>query len=123
MLFTHLSSNDIFICSGILTPALFREISGNLTNEQWRTLARRLGMTQIRVEAIEHDYPDDTCYFMLLAWFKRVPRSADKVNILIQALIAINRWNLAQMLQNLRDEKRQEQILLSREGQILLFVV
>lgn len=102
--------------SGILTPALFRDIGSSLAGEEWVWLARRLSMTRIRIEAIEHDYHDDAPYYMLLAWFKRVPRSADKVLILIQALMGINRWDLAQDLQNLRDEKRQEQRLASKEG-------
>jgi len=45
---------------------------------------------------------------MLLAWFKRVPRSTDKVSLLINALMNINRWDLAQDLQTMKDEKRQE---------------
>ena len=94
---------------GILTPALFRDISANLVGDEWHRLGRRLGMTRIRLEAIEHDYGDDAPYYTLFAWFKRIPRSADKPLILIQALVGINRWDLAQDLQHLKDERRQEQ--------------
>ena len=109
--------------SGILTPALFRDISSSLVGEEWTWLARRLGMTRIRIEAIEHDNHDEAPYYMLLAWFKRVPRSADKVLILTQALMGINRWDLAQDLQHLRDEKRQEQRLTSKDGGKILVVL
>ena len=101
---------------GILTPALFREISSGLLGDEWRRLARRLGLTRIRIEAIDRDYPDDTPYYMLLAWFKRVPRSTDKVSILIQALMNINRWDLAQDLQTMRDDKRQELKTANKDG-------
>lgn len=49
-------------------------MSSSLNGDEWRRLARRLGMTRIRVEAIEHDYHEDAPYYMLLTWFKRVPR-------------------------------------------------
>lgn len=105
-----------FTGEGILTPALFREISNSLVGEEWRWLARRLGLTRIRLEAIERDYHDDAPYYMLLAWFKRVPRSTDKVALLIQAFIQINRWDIAQDLQNIKDEKRQELKTVSTDG-------
>jgi hypothetical protein len=53
---------------------------------------------------------------MLLAWFKRVPRSTDKVLLLIHALTNINRWDLAQDLQTMKDEKRQELKTSSKDG-------
>lgn len=93
-----------------------RDISTNLVGSEWRRLARRLGMTRVRIEAIERDYPDDTAYCMLLAWFKRVPRSTDKVLLLIHGLSSINRWDLAQDLQNMKDEKRQELKTSSKDG-------
>ncbi len=93
---------------GILTPTLFRDISSSLVGDEWRRLARRLGLSRIRIEAIEHDHQPDAAYYMLLAWFKRVPRSTDKVSLLINALMNINRWDLAQDLQTMKDEKRQE---------------
>jgi hypothetical protein len=73
-------------------------------------------MTRIRIEAIECDYHDDAPYYMLLTWFKRVPRSADKVLLLIHALMNINRWDLAQDLQTMKDEKRQELKTSSKDG-------
>jgi hypothetical protein len=101
---------------GILTPTLFHDISRNLLRDEWRRLARRLGITRIRIEAIERDYPEDTPYYMLLAWFKRIPRSTDKVLILIHALMNINRWDLAQDLQTMKDEKLQESKTFSKDG-------
>ena len=68
------------------------------------------------MEAIEHDYHDDAPYYMLFAWFKRVPRSTDKVLILIHALMNINRWDLAQDLQSMKEDKRQELKTLSKDG-------
>ncbi len=111
-------SKKIFFCSlsGILTPQLFRDMSASLNGDEWRKLGRRLGMSRIRLEAIEHDYHDDAPYYMLFAWFKRVPRSSDKVLMLIHALININRWDLAQDLQSFKDDKRTEQRTLSKEG-------
>ena len=100
----------------MLTPALFRDISTSLLGDEWRKLARRLGMTRIRIEAIEHDYHDDAPYYMLLAWFKRVPRSTDKVLILIHALKNINRWDIAQDLQSIKIDKRQEQRMSPKDG-------
>ena len=91
-------------------------MSTSLNGDEWRKLARRLGMTRIRIEAIEHDYHDDAPYYMLLAWFKRVPRSSDKVPLLTHALININRWDLAQDLQAIKDDKRTEQRTLSKDG-------
>ncbi len=79
-------------------------------------MARRLGLTRIRIEAIEHDYYDDAPYYMLLAWFKRVPRSSDKVLLLIHGLMNINRWDLAQDLQTVKDDKRQELKTSSKDG-------
>ncbi len=118
-----LKSRLDFSISGILTPALFRDIAASLHGTEWRSLARRLGMTRIRIEAIEHDYRDDAPYYMLLAWFKRVSRSADKVLLLIQALKSINRWDLAQDLQSIRDDKRQEQRTSSKDGKRPLFLI
>lgn len=106
----------VFFSLGILTPTLFHGISTNLVGNEWRRLARRLGITRIRIEAIERDYPDDTAYYMLLTWFKRVPRSADKALLLIHGLMNINRWDLAQDLQNMKDEKRQELKSSSKDG-------
>ena len=112
----NLNKFYIFFLSGILTPTLFRDIAASLVGDEWRRLARRLGITRIRIEAIEHDYHDDAPYYMLLAWFKRVPRSTDKVLLLIHALMNINRWDLAQDLQSMKDDKRQELKTLSKEG-------
>lgn len=91
-------------------------MSTSFNGDEWRKLARRLGMTRIRIEAIEHDYHDDAPYYMLLTWFKRVPRSSDKVSLLTHGLININRWDLAQDLQAIQDDKRTEQGGLSRDG-------
>ncbi|CAF4127517.1 unnamed protein product, partial [Adineta steineri] len=84
-------------------------------------LASCLGMTNIRIEAIEHDYHNDAPYYMLLTWFKRVPRSSDKLLTLTHALVSINRWDLAQELQTIKDEQRHEQRTLSKEQQLKLF--
>jgi len=105
-----------FIGEGVLTPTLFRDMSASLNNDEWRKLARRLGVTRIRIEAIEHDFHEDAPYYMLLAWFKRVARSSDKVLILMQALVSINRWDLAQDLQSIKEDKRIEQRTLSKDG-------
>lgn len=105
-----------FPLSGVLTPTLFRDMSASLNGDEWRKLGRRLNITRIRIEAIEHDYHDDAPYYMLVAWFKRVPRSSDKVLILTQALININRWDLAQDLQSIKDDKRMEQRTLTKDG-------
>ena len=91
-------------------------MSTSLNNDEWRKLARRLGMTRIRIEAIEHDYREDAPYYMLIAWFKRVPRSSDKVVLLSQGLISINRWDLAQDLQSIKEDKRTEQRTLTKDG-------
>ena len=98
----------LILLLGLLTPTLFRDIATSLNGDEWRRLARRLGLTRIRIEAIEHDHQADAPYYMLLAWFKRVPRSTDKVAILVHGLMNINRWDLAQDIQTMKDEKRQE---------------
>lgn len=105
---------------GVLTPNLFRDISTSLIGDEWRRLARRLGLTRIRIEAIERDYQDDAPYYMLIAWFKRVSRSADKVLLLINALMNINRWDLAQDLKTIKDEKRQE-LTLFKDGKKAIY--
>ncbi|UJR26493.1 hypothetical protein I4U23_007820 [Adineta vaga] len=112
-----------FSPEGILTPALFRDIAASLHGDEWRALARRLGITRIRIEAIEHDHRDEASYYMLFAWFKRVSRSADKVALLINALTNINRWDLAQDLQAMQDEKRQTQKKFSKDEQLRSFRV
>ncbi|CAF3703405.1 unnamed protein product [Rotaria sp. Silwood1] len=109
-----------FTAEGVLTPTLFRDISTSLVGDEWRRLARRLGMTRIRIEAIEHDYHEDAPYYMLFAWFKRVPRSSDKVLLLIHGLMNINRWDLAQDLQSIKDDKRTEQGTFSKDEQLKL---
>ena len=101
---------------GILTPTLFRDIAASLHGDEWRMLGRRLGITRIRIEAIEHDHRDEAAYYMLVTWFKRVSRSADKVVLLINGLANINRWDLAQDLQAIRDERRQAQKISSKDG-------
>jgi hypothetical protein len=106
--------------SGILTPILFRDMSASLVDNEWRWLARCLGMTCVRVEAIEHDYQDDAPYHMLVTWFKRVPRSCDKVLTLTHALMNINRWDLAQELQSIKDDKHYEQRAFSKDGKIII---
>jgi hypothetical protein len=93
-------------------------MSASFVGDEWRRVARRLGMTRIRIEAIEHDYREDAPYYMLFAWFKRVPRSSDKVLFLIQALISINRWDLAQDLQSIKEDKRSEQRTIPKDGKI-----
>ncbi len=80
-------------------------------------------MTRIRIEAIEHDYHDDAPYYMLVAWFKRVPRSSDKVSTLVHALMNINRWDLAQDLQAFKDDKRVEERTLPKDGKKLKFKI
>ena len=107
-----------FTSEGVLTPQLFRDMSASFNGDEWRKLARRLGMTRIRIEAIEHDYHEDAPYYMLLTWFKRVPRSSDKVSLLTHGLININRWDLAQDLQAIQDDKRVEQGSIPRDGKI-----
>lgn len=101
---------------GILTPTLFRDLSTSLTGDEWRRLARRLGMTRIRIEAVEHDYHTDAPYYMLLTWFKRVSRASDKVLLLIHALKTINRKDLAQDLQSIKEDRRYDQQTMSKEG-------
>ena len=95
---------------------MFRDLSAHLSGDEWRRLARRLGMTRIRIEAIEHDYRDDAPYHMLLTWFKRVSRASDKVLILANALKLINRRDLAKDLQSIKEDKRYEQHAMSKEG-------
>ena len=91
-------------------------MSGSFVGDEWRRLARRLGMSRIRIEAIEHDYHEDAPYYMLFTWFKRVPRSADKVSQLIQGLISINRWDLAQDLNSIKEDKRSELRTIPKDG-------
>ncbi|CAF0743578.1 unnamed protein product [Adineta steineri] len=110
-----------FTGEGILTSSLFRDMSASLVGDEWRWLASCLGMTNIRIEAIEHDYHNDAPYYMLLTWFKRVPRSSDKLLTLTHALVSINRWDLAQELQTIKDEQRHEQRTLSKDQQLKLF--
>ena len=73
-------------------------------------------MTRIRIEAIEHDYHTDAPYYMLLTWFKRVSRASDKVVLLIHGLKTINRKDLAQDLQSIKEDRRYEQQTVSKEG-------
>ena len=108
--------SDLFAISGILTSALFRDISASLADGEWRRLASSLGMTRIRIEAIERDYRYDAPYYMLLTWFKRVSRSSDKVSVLTHALVNIKRWDLAQELQTIKNTKRLDQSALSKDG-------
>lgn len=105
-----------FTGEGLLTAALFRDMSASLADDEWRSLAARLGMTRMRIGAIERDYRDEASYYMLLTWFKRVPRSSDKVLLLIHGLTKINRWDLAQELQDMQQKKRSEQRPSSKEG-------
>ncbi|CAF3343764.1 unnamed protein product [Rotaria sp. Silwood1] len=112
-----------FTGEGILTPVLFHEISASLDGNQWHRLARRLGMSRIRIEAIGHEYQDDAPYYMLLTWFKRAPRSVDKDLLLIHGLMNINRWDIAQELQLMKEAKRQEQDISSKEDQIKILNV
>lgn len=78
-------------------------------------------MTSIRVEAIERDHREDSAYYMLLTWFKRVSKAADKSLILINSLKLINRRDLASDLQSMKDDKRFEQATKSREGLTLVY--
>ena len=102
--------------SGILTPAVFRDIASGLSSNERRRLAYRLGITQVRIEAIEHSDPADASYQILLAWYKRVSRSADNVAILMQALRSVHRSDLVQMLQSAKDERRRGQQLSAKDG-------
>ncbi|CAF1506676.1 unnamed protein product [Adineta ricciae] len=107
-----------FSGEGILTSALFRDISMSLADGEWRQLANCLGMTRMRIEAIERDYRYDAPYYMLLTWFKRVSRSSDKVSALTHALVNIKRWDLAQELQTIKNTKRLDQSALSKDEQL-----
>ncbi|CAF1289442.1 unnamed protein product, partial [Didymodactylos carnosus] len=69
-----------FTNEGILNESVFRDLSNNLIGDEWKLVAKKLGLTRIRIESIQHDYRDESGYHMLLAWFKRVPKSADKVH-------------------------------------------
>ncbi|CAF2739920.1 unnamed protein product [Rotaria sp. Silwood2] len=112
-----------FTSEGILTPILFHDISASLVGDEWRRLARRLGMTRIRIEAIGHEYQEDAPYYMLLTWFKRAPRSVDKDLLLIHGLMNINRWDIAQELQSMKESKRQEQNTSSKDDQLKILSV
>ncbi|CAF1133282.1 unnamed protein product [Rotaria magnacalcarata] len=112
-----------FTPEGILTPLIFHELSASLVGDEWRRLARRLGMTKIRIEALGHEYADDAGYYMLLTWFKRAPRSIDKDSLLINALTNIKRWDIAQELELMKEAKRQEQRISSRDDQLRIFHV
>ncbi|CAF3790122.1 unnamed protein product [Rotaria sordida] len=116
-------TSTTFTSEGILTPILFHEISASLYDDEWRRLARRLGMTRIRIEAIEHEYQDEAPYYMLLTWFKRAPRSVDKDLLLIHGLMNINRWDIAQELQSMKEAKSQEQITSSKDDQLRILSV
>ena len=109
----HLSLGRL---SGILSPEVFRDIASGLSSSERRRLAYRLGMTQVRIEAIEHDYPADASYQILLAWYKRVSRSADNVAILMQALRSLHRLDLVQTLQSAKDERRRKQPVSAQDG-------
>ena len=93
-------------------------MSASLVGDEWCWLGIRLGMTRMRIDAIERDYRDEAPYYMLLTWFKRVPRSSDKVLALTQGLMNINRWDLAQELQAIQKAKRSEQPPLPKEGKV-----
>lgn len=101
---------------GILTPLIFHEIAASLTGNEWRRLARRLGMSKIRIEAIGQEYKDDPGYYMLLTWFKRAPHSVDKDLLLINALTSIKRWDIGQELEFMKEAKRQEKRTSSIDG-------
>ena len=109
-------SSNLSTISGILTSALFRDIATSLADGEWRWLANCLGMTRMRIEAIERDYRYDAPYYMLLTWFKRVSRSSDKIAALTHALVNIKRWDLAQELQTIKNTKRLDQSALSKDG-------
>ncbi|CAF3425125.1 unnamed protein product [Rotaria socialis] len=112
-----------FTPEGILTPLIFHELSASLVGDEWCRLARRLGMTKIRIEALGHEYAEDAGYYMLLTWFKRAPHSIDKDALLINALTNIKRWDIAQELELMKEAKRQEQRTSSRDDQLRIFNV
>jgi hypothetical protein len=91
-------------------------MSASLVGNEWRWLGARLGMTRMRLDAIERDYHEEAPYYMLLTWFKRVPRSSDKVLALTHGLVNINRRDLAQELQVIQKTKRSEQRPSTKEG-------
>ncbi|CAF0813702.1 unnamed protein product [Rotaria sordida] len=80
-------------------------------------------MTRIRIEAIEHEYQDEAPYYMLLTWFKRAPRPVDKDLLLIHGLMNINRWDIVQELQSMKEAKSQEQITSSKDDQLRILSV
>ncbi|UJR22588.1 hypothetical protein I4U23_025633 [Adineta vaga] len=110
-----------FTGEGLLTSALLRDMSASLVGDEWRWLASCLGMTRMRIEAIERDFHDDAPYYMLLTWFKRVPRSSDKVLLLTHGLMNIKRRDLVQELQTILNDKRLEQRTLSKDEQLKVF--
>ena len=106
------------VFQGILTPTLLHDIAMSLNGDEWRRLARRLGLTRMRIEAIERDFTEETAFHMLVTWFKRVSRSADKVSLIIHGLTNINRLDLVNELQRLKEERRQELKHSAKDGLI-----
>ncbi|KAK3774576.1 hypothetical protein RRG08_035006 [Elysia crispata] len=87
---------------GVMSEDLLRFLSQNLQFNDWKRLAQLLNVRSSRVQAIlRQNMANDTAcviYDLLVTWSKRLPRVADRIEILKQALTTIGRADLGQEL-------------------------
>ena len=83
--------------------------------DEWKRVAQYLNVKRVRVQAIVRNNVNNdietTIYEMLLTWLKRVPKSANKVDMLVNALIASGRLDLGEVIRDREHDYRREQSL------------
>ncbi|XP_041352496.1 uncharacterized protein LOC121370984 [Gigantopelta aegis] len=86
--------------------------------DDWVKLAQYLCVKRVRIQAIMRQHVNDKntnkIYDMLTTWSKRLPTSMDRVDMLSHALTLCGRGDLAEYLQERRDEFRRERAYSAR---------
>ncbi|KAK3095023.1 hypothetical protein FSP39_009314 [Pinctada imbricata] len=84
--------------------------------DEWRKVAQTLNVSRARIQAIIRNSQikdatdEDMRYEMLMTWLKKMPKSIDKVTVLVNALMRNGRGDLAEDLRNKDQEFRSQHL-------------
>ncbi|KAL5009617.1 hypothetical protein ScPMuIL_011922 [Solemya velum] len=117
-----LKTAPVVLCAeGPVTKEILHNIARRL-GEEWLKLAHHLGVKPMRIQSIlrQNINNEDVSsrYDMLLAWVKRVPRSVDKSEILVKALVACGRSDLADELRGQNQTFRQVRVASAKDSSL-----
>ncbi|ESO08860.1 hypothetical protein HELRODRAFT_168775 [Helobdella robusta] len=103
---------------GFIDQAFLEDLS-NRIGDDWIRLADYLNVRRIRIQALNIDRANkNPAMDVLMTWIKRMPRSANKLSILMEALSSCGRRDLSNMLMERRNDERKKSPLYSKEARL-----